>query len=117
MITCRHAAGFALIALLALPGIAWAQDGGFPDVPTFDVSDVPSFDPPSFDGPEFDFSFSFESQFVEVDVTVELIPGDPIPEPRVEVIVLVTPGDPIPDVDVTPTPRPPPPPCHPPLVC
>lgn len=41
MITCRPRAGLALAALLALPSIALAQDGGFPGVP-----DVPAFDVP-----------------------------------------------------------------------
>ncbi len=52
MIMFRRSAGLALIALLALPSIALAQDGGF---------DPPSFDPPSFDGPVIDFTLSFES--------------------------------------------------------
>ncbi len=57
MIMFRRSAGLALIALLALPSIALAQDGGF-EAPSFDP---PSFDPPSFDGPVIDFTLSFES--------------------------------------------------------
>ncbi len=109
MFRYRYAAALSAGLLLVLPALSSAQETdpipglGHPsfDISVdFDVPDVPSFDPPSFDGPGFDLSFSIATDAIDVDVTVQLTPGDPIP-----------------DVDVTWKPKfgnPPPPPPPPP---
>jgi hypothetical protein len=108
MLRYRYAAALSAGLLLVLPALSSAQETdpipGF-GLPAFDISvdfDVsgPTFDPPAFEGPEVDFSLSIETDVFDVEVTVQLAPGDPIP-----------------DVDVTlkskvgnPPPPPPPPP-------
>ncbi len=123
----RHSAVLVAGMLFVLPSLSSAQD--------IDVAP-----------PEVDFSFNLDTDLFDVEVDVQLAPGDPIPDvdvtlgidipdnpdipdfaeapPEVEfsltldlplfdveVVVQLAPGDPIPDVDVTLRPccRPPPP--------
>ncbi len=91
--------------LLALPSLALAQDFE-PSEPSVEVSisiDIPNFptDPTGFEGPGADFSFSAVTALFDLDVNVQLIPGDPIPD--VDVTLVSKPGRP-------PPPPPPPPP-------
>ena len=152
----RYRPSAVLVAgmLFVLPSLSSAQDTDpIPglDLPSFDVPlpDIPDIDIPDIDvaPPEIDFSLTLDVPIFDVDVVVQLAPGDPIPDvdvtlgidipdipdipdfaeapPEVEfsftldtdlfevdVEVQLAPGDPIPDVDVTLRPccRPPPPP-------
>ncbi len=105
----RHAAVLSAGMLFVLPFPLFAQDTDpIPglELPTFDVSiaiDVPDTptDPTPFEGPGADFSFSVESELFDVEVEVQLVTGDPIPD--VDVTLKSKPGNP-------PPPPPPPPP-------
>ncbi len=108
----RHSAVLVAGMLFVLPSLSSAQD--------IDVAP-----------PEIDFSLNLDTDLFEVEVEVQLAPGDPIPDVgvtlgidipdipdisdfakapplldtdlfEVEVEVQLAPGDPIPDVDVRP---------------
>ena len=105
MLRYRHAAVLSAGMLFVLPSLASAQDTDpIPglDLPSFDVAidvpDLPDIDLPT---PAFDLSFSLDTDLFEVEVEVQLIPGDPIPD--VDVTLKSKPGG-------TPPPPPPPPP-------